>query len=198
MNPSMCPKSFVWNFTFQWYFAFIRRFCQVCSTSPCGSQGCGPGNSVCSANDYTWNERCARPTGSGRSRKQKWRTLENCTGAQTPPAGSPCGSCGSTTGTCEDSCSAPQRSSPGSVCQRVNFELMMIVVLGRWEIVKIALWIGRSPGFVCQQLNWWLVTLEIWLVDNWQLIQMFSDCVREKDASCSTAWWPWWWLWGRG
>jgi len=76
---------------------------QVCSTSPCGSQGCGPGNSVCSANDYTWNERCARPTG-----------------AQTPPAGSPCGSCGSTTGTCEDSCSAPQRSSPGSVCQRVK------------------------------------------------------------------------------
>ena len=71
MNPSMCPKSFVWNFTFQWYLAFIRRFCQVCSTSPCGSQGCGPGNSVCSANDYTWNERCARPTGSSRGRKQK-------------------------------------------------------------------------------------------------------------------------------
>merc|ERR1719192_1611196 len=70
---------------------------QVCSTTPCGSQGCGPGNDVCSATDYTWNERCARPSG-----------------AQTP-----CGSCGST-GTCEDSCSEPRRTAQGSVCQRVK------------------------------------------------------------------------------
>merc|ERR1712180_250915 len=71
---------------------------QVCSTTPCGSQGCGPGNDVCSATDYTWNERCARPSG-----------------AQTPP----CGSCGST-GACEDSCSEPRRTAQGSVCQRVK------------------------------------------------------------------------------
>lgn len=83
---------------------------QECSTSGCSTGGCSSGSNVCSSDDHTWTERCARPSGSGGSGYNP--------GASAP--GSACGTCGSTSGTCETGCSAPGRTSPGPVCQQVH------------------------------------------------------------------------------
>ena len=127
MNPSMCPKSFVWNShlsdilpSSEDSIRFAAQALAEVKVADLGTAFALPTTTLGTSAALDQQVQVAA---------ENRRTLENSTGAQTPPAGSPCGSCGSTTGTCEDSCSAPQRSSPGSVCQRVSFKWTTIEVL---------------------------------------------------------------------
>lgn len=97
---------------------------QVCSTDQCQSVGGCGGSSVCSANDYTYRERCARPVPMGQGSCVVSGGCARQTGGTPQMAGvSPQMTGGSpqmTGGARQMTAGAQQMSGGGSVCQRVR------------------------------------------------------------------------------
>lgn len=107
---------------------------QICDTNSCTTQGCMNGGSVCSANDYTYQQRCATVVGN------QMRQQGSC-GSQAMPTNG--GSCSSQNGNvCQDvkeaacygptaSCQVPSqqccRMVQQKVCQQVPVRVPVMV-----------------------------------------------------------------------
>ena len=125
---------------------------QICESNSCTTQGCVNGGSVCSANDYTYQQRCATLVGAPRG----MRMPSHC-GSQLLQPGAE-GGCSSNSGNvCQDvkeaACYGPTAScqAPSQQCCRMVHQKVCQQVSGEKRTRMTYKYMGR---FRCEYPSW--------------------------------------------